>query len=115
MPENDIEYEYFTVIFIHSLLVYESKYYLQVYLCLFNSVYRIVNKQMTDSVNISRFETDSDYILYMLYYKLIYISERIDPTQTSNSKKCMICPCWFFNHGFNFQHSICNNYYDLTI
>ena len=32
VPENDIEYEYFTVISIDFLLVYDKKYYLQVYL-----------------------------------------------------------------------------------
>ena len=33
MPEDDIECESFTVISIDPLLVYEKKYYLQVYLC----------------------------------------------------------------------------------
>ena len=46
VPENDIECEYFRVISIDSLLVYENKYYLQVYLD--NCSYKIVNKQMTD-------------------------------------------------------------------
>ena len=46
MPENDIECESFTVIFIDSLLEYENKYRLQVYLD--NCAYEIVNKQMTD-------------------------------------------------------------------
>ena len=46
MPENDIECESFTVISIDSLLLYENKYYLQVYLD--NCVYKIVHKQMTD-------------------------------------------------------------------
>ena len=46
MPENDIECESFTVISIDSLLVYENKYYLEVYLD--NCVYKIVHKQMTD-------------------------------------------------------------------
>ena len=46
MLEDDIEYESFTVISIDSLLVYESKYYLQVYLG--NCAYKILNKQMTD-------------------------------------------------------------------
>ena len=32
MPEDYIECESFTVIFIDSLLVYDEKYYLQVYL-----------------------------------------------------------------------------------
>ena len=46
MPEDDIECESFTVISIDSLLVYENKYYLQVYLD--NCAYKIANKQMTD-------------------------------------------------------------------
>ena len=44
MPEDGIEYESFTIISIHSLLVYE--YYLQVYLD--NCAYKIVNSQMVD-------------------------------------------------------------------
>ena len=46
VPKDDIECESFTVIFIDSLLVYDNKYYLQVYLD--NCAYKIVNKQMTD-------------------------------------------------------------------
>ena len=46
VPEDDIECESFTVISIDSLLVYKSKYYLQVYLD--NCAYKIANKQMTD-------------------------------------------------------------------
>ena len=46
MPEDDIKCEFFTVISIDSLLVYKSKYYLQVYLDI--CAYKIVNKQMTD-------------------------------------------------------------------
>ena len=46
VPENDIECESFTVIFNDSLLVYDKKYYLQVYLD--NCVYKTVNKQMAD-------------------------------------------------------------------
>ena len=46
VPEDDMECESFTVISIDSLLVYENKYYLRVYLD--NCAYKIVNKQMTD-------------------------------------------------------------------
>ena len=46
VPENDIECESFTVISIDSLLAYENKYYLQVYLD--NCAYKSVHKQMTD-------------------------------------------------------------------
>ena len=42
MPEDDQECELFTGISIDSLLVYENKYYLEVYLD--NCAYKIVNK-----------------------------------------------------------------------
>ena len=42
VSEHYIEYESFTVISIDSLLVYESKYYLQV--CLDSCAYKIANK-----------------------------------------------------------------------
>ena len=46
VPENDIECEYFTVISIDFLLVYDKKYYLQLYLD--SSGNKNVDKQMTD-------------------------------------------------------------------
>ena len=42
MPEDDIEYESFTVISIDSILVYENKYYMQVYLNDYD--YKIANE-----------------------------------------------------------------------
>ena len=54
MIEDDIECECFTVTAIDFLLVYENKYYLQVYLG--NCAYKIVNKQMTDYLDKNRFE-----------------------------------------------------------
>ena len=54
VAEDDIEYEYFTVISIDSLLVYENKYYLQVYLD--NCAYKFPNKQATDYLNDNLFE-----------------------------------------------------------
>ena len=44
----------FTVISIDSLLVYEKKYYLEVYLD--NCAYKIVNKKMTDYLDENSFE-----------------------------------------------------------
>ena len=46
VPEDVVECESFTVISIDSLLVYENKYYLQVYLD--NCAYKIVNTHMID-------------------------------------------------------------------
>ena len=46
MPEVDIEYESFPCNSNDSLLVYDKKYYLEVYLD--NNIYKIVNKRMAD-------------------------------------------------------------------
>ena len=54
VPEYDVEFEPFTVIFIDFLLVYNKKYYLQVYLD--NCSYKIVNKQATDYLDENLFE-----------------------------------------------------------
>ena len=51
----------------------------------------------------------------MLYYEIINISKGVDSTKSKRSKECMICYYWFFNHGFKFQDSICNECHDLTI
>ena len=45
VPEDVIEFESFTIISVDSLLVYDRKYYLQLYLD--SCAYKIVNKQMT--------------------------------------------------------------------
>ena len=54
MPDDHIEYESFAITSIDSLLVYETKYYLQVYLN--NFAYKIVNKQMTYYLDHNLFE-----------------------------------------------------------
>ena len=53
VSEDDTECESFTVISIYSLLVYENKYYLPVYLD--NCAYKFVNKEMTDYLDDDRF------------------------------------------------------------
>ena len=54
MPEDDIECEFFTVISINSLLKYNEKYDLQVYLD--KCAYKIVNKQMKDYLDENLFK-----------------------------------------------------------
>ena len=54
MLEDDIECKSFAVISIDSLLVYESKYYLQVYLD--NCTYNTVSKQITYYLDENLFE-----------------------------------------------------------
>ena len=54
VPENYIESESFTVMSIDSLLVYISKYYMQVYLD--NCAYKFLNKQVRDYLDDNVFE-----------------------------------------------------------
>ena len=58
MPEGSAECRSFTHIYIHSLLVYENKYYLQLYWD--NCAYKIVNTEMVDYLDDSLLETDED-------------------------------------------------------
>ena len=51
----------------------------------------------------------------MLYYNRIDIGKEIDLAKSKSSKECMICHYWFFNHGFEFQDSICNGCHDLAM
>ena len=51
----------------------------------------------------------------MLYYDRIHISKGTDLAKSNNSKECMICCYWIFNHGFKFQDSVCNGCLDLTL
>ena len=54
VPEDDIGCESFIVISIDSLLIYNNKYYLQLYLD--NCTGKIANKQMTDYLDENLFE-----------------------------------------------------------
>ena len=47
--------------------------------------------------------------LKIRYYK------GIDLAKSSNSKECMSCNYWFFNHVFQFQDSVFNGSHDLTL
>ena len=58
VPEDGVECKSFTVISIDSLVVYENKYYLQVYLD--NCAYKIVDKPMTNYTDDNPFETGED-------------------------------------------------------
>ena len=58
MPEDVVEYKSFTIISIDSLLVYESKYYLQVYFD--NCAHKIVSTEMIDYLDDNLFESDEN-------------------------------------------------------
>ena len=51
----------------------------------------------------------------MLDYDRNDLREVIDPTKSNNSKECMVCHYWYFNHRFQFRNSIFNSCYDLTM
>ena len=51
----------------------------------------------------------------MFCYKRINISEGIGLAKGNNSKECMICHYWFFNHWFNSGDYVCNGCHDLTM
>ena len=52
-----------------------------------------------------------------MYYGRVDVSQGIDVAKSNaaNSKECIICHCWFFNHGFEFQGSVCNDCHDLMM
>ena len=50
-----------------------------------------------------------------MYYNRTDLSKTIDSAKSSKSKGCMVCHYWFFNHGFKFQDSVCNDCQDLEI
>ena len=56
VPEDGVECEPFTIISINFLLVYQNKYYLELYLNSF--VYQILNKQMIDCLYDNLFEVN---------------------------------------------------------
>ena len=51
----------------------------------------------------------------MLYYNRKDISEGTDPVKSNYSKECMVFHYWSFNHGFQFQDSVCNSCHNLMI
>ena len=56
VPEDDMECQSFTVISIYFSLVYNEKYYLQVFSD--NCIYENLNKKMTDYLNGTNFCAD---------------------------------------------------------
>ena len=50
-----------------------------------------------------------------MYYDRIDVCEGIDLAKSNNSKECMICHYWFFNHEFKYQDYVCNGCHDLSM
>ena len=57
----------------------------------------------------------------MLYYDRIVLSEGMVVAKSNNSKECndskecIVCQYWFFNHGLTFKNSVCNGCHDLMM
>ena len=51
----------------------------------------------------------------MFFYDTIYLSKGIDPAKKKSNKQYTICHYWFFNHGFEFKDSVCNDCHDLIM
>ena len=60
MSEDGVECESVTIFSIDSLLVYENKYYIQVYL-VYNYAYKTVNAQMIDYLDDNLFMSDENW------------------------------------------------------
>ena len=69
MPEDGVEYKSFTIISIDSLIVYDNKYYLQVYVD--NCIYEIVDKQIVDYIDDYLFDFGEISFLKNEYYARI--------------------------------------------
>ena len=54
------------------------------------------------------------WIIKVLQYENIDVSEGIDVNETSASKECELCHYWFFKDiGFKFEEHVCNKCHDL--
>ena len=52
----------------------------------------------------------------MLQYEKIDVSEGIDTTKTSASKKYILCHYWYFKDvGFRFELHVCNKCHDVLM
>ena len=50
-----------------------------------------------------------------MYYDIIDVSKGVYHTKSNKSRECMIFHYWFFNHGLEFQCSLCNGCHDLLM
>ena len=55
----------------------------------------------------------------MMQYDRIDVSEGIDINKTSESKECMLCTYWYFEHfehvGHKFQPYVCNGCHTVSM
>ena len=54
------------------------------------------------------------WVINMLQYEIVDVSEGIDVNKTSLWKECELCHYWFFKDTeFKFEEHICNGCHDL--
>ena len=75
VPEDGIKCESFTVIYIHSLLVYESKYFLQLFLE--SCAYKIIDRRIIDYLGENLFASDKNQFLINRFNKSCVTTELI--------------------------------------
>ena len=90
----------------------KTKFYLQVYLG--NCAFKIVNTKIKNYLDENIFKSNK-WALQTLNYDRINWSEGIHPAKSNNSKECMVCHYWFFNHEFKFRNSVCNDCHGLAM
>ena len=62
------------------------------------------------------FLDDVLWIIKMLQYEKIDVSEEIDTNKTSASKECMLCQYWYFKDvGFKFEPHVYNKCHDVLM
>ena len=58
----------------------------------------------------------SVWVVKMLQYEKIDVSEGIDTNKTSASKECMLCHYWYFKDtGYKFESNVCNKGHDVLM
>ena len=62
------------------------------------------------------FLDDVLWIIKILQYEKIDVSEEIDTNKTSASKECMLCQYWYFKDvGFKFEPHVYNKCHDVLM
>ena len=56
------------------------------------------------------------YVIRMLQYERIDVSEGIDTNKTGASKECVLCHYWYFKDvGFKSEPHVCNKCHDALM
>ena len=56
------------------------------------------------------------WLIKMLQYEKIDVSEGIHTNKTSASKECMLCHYWYFkDFGFKFERYVCNKCHNVLM